>query len=504
MIQQRFFALLPYVGALMAGALFQRGFTPTGESWFAILGLLAWLLLLERAHDRRESALLGLAFGLTWFGLGLQWTVNSMTEHGHMPWLLSEIGVFLLALLLSISPLITALLTGLRAGQSLWRFVLRWATAFTFMEWFRGVGVMQFDWLNPAYLAAGLPIGGWAPVVGEYGLLLIFLLAVGSLLLLGLGRAREKLAGLTVLVLAAGVGSWSMQHAWSQPLGEVKVEVMQPNMPVVDAFMRVRAVDRVHELMAIRANLVDLKERPLFALMPEGIVNEPIERLSPAAGRSIQMLLEDTSVPTYLNAFRLEGHNFYNTSFLLDRRGLLGEVDKRRLVPFGEYVPAGARWFVNLLGIPMADLTSGADGQHTDQIDGVSVGLLICYENLFGDVLREYWQSGVPPELIAVTANLGWFGLEANDQHLQISRLRALEVARPIVSASNNGLSAVLDAHGKILLTLPKDRAEVKVVTVPRMTGDPTPYVRMGLWPVILVVCALFLFAFWRREKPQA
>ena len=109
-----------------------------------------------------------------------------------------------------------------------------------------------------------------------------------------------------------------------------------------------------------------------------------------------------------------------------------------------------------------------ADTQRTNLIDGVNVGLLICYENLFGDVLRQYWATGTPPDIIAVTANLGWFGLEANAQHLQISRLRALEVARAIVSVSNNGLSAVVDTQGKILSTLPINTADVDVVAVPK------------------------------------
>lgn len=500
LIQERIKFLFPYLGAAVAGTLLVCAYTPESYSWLAIAGLLLWFGLLARSGSRRESVLLGLIFGLFWFDLGLQWTVNSMTEHGHMPWLLSELGVFLLALLLSISPVLTALCTGLRAHNSLLELSLRWVSAFTFFEWFRGVGVMKFDWLNPAYTTLDLPIAGWAPLVGEYGLLLAYLLAIASLLLLVCGALKEKIVALCLLVALIGTSYWSMSHPWSQKIDEVKVELIQPNMPVVDAFTRVRAADRIHKLMDIRASFFDIKDKPLFVLIPEGIVNEPIEHLSPAAGRGIQMLLQDTQVPTYLNAFRMSNGEFFNTAFLLDNQGLLATVDKRRLVPFGEYVPAGARWFVNLLGIPMADLTPGADTQRTNLIDGVNVGLLICYENLFGDVLRQYWATGTPPDIIAVTANLGWFGLEANAQHLQISRLRALEVARAIVSVSNNGLSAVVDTQGKILSTLPINTADVDVVSVPKMQGEATPYVRVGVWPVLMVVILLFGFALWRRE----
>ncbi|MFR3634756.1 MAG: hypothetical protein ACLTVB_01510 [Sutterella sp.] len=151
LIQERIKFLFPYLGAAVAGTLLVCAYTPESYSWLAIAGLLLWFGLLARSGSRRESVLLGLIFGLFWFDLGLQWTVNSMTEHGHMPWLLSELGVFLLALLLSISPVLTALCTGLRAHNSLLELSLRWVSAFTFFEWFRGVGVMKFDWLNPAY-----------------------------------------------------------------------------------------------------------------------------------------------------------------------------------------------------------------------------------------------------------------------------------------------------------------------------------------------------------------
>lgn len=218
LIQERIKFLFPYLGAAVAGTLLVCAYTPESYSWLAIAGLLLWFGLLARSGSRRESVLLGLIFGLFWFDLGLQWTVNSMTEHGHMPWLLSELGVFLLALLLSISPVLTALCTGLRAHNSLLELSLRWVSAFTFFEWFRGVGVMKFDWLNPAYTTLDLPIAGWAPLVGEYGLLLAYLLAIASLLLLVCGALKEKIVALCLLVALIGTSYWSMSHPWSQKL----------------------------------------------------------------------------------------------------------------------------------------------------------------------------------------------------------------------------------------------------------------------------------------------
>ncbi len=497
----RFSGVATLVGAFISGMLLQRGFAPANEWAFALLGLMSWLLLLERAPLRTQMVCLSLAFGLGWFTLGLQWTANSMTEHGHLPWLVAQAGVVLLALLLSLSPVMTALLLGVRAQRSLCEYGLLWAFLFTLMEWLRGRAILNFDWLNPAYLAVNMPLGGWAPIGGEFAVLLALVLFSAALLVLMLGRAREKLFALLLAALLWGGGTLADKHEWSHMVGETYVEVMQPSLPVVDAFMRVDPKTRIEAVIEARsAGLIRTKTPPLFALLPEGIINEPVDRLSLATRAALAELLAQTRVPTFVNAFRREQGRFYNTTFVLDEQGELGQVDKRHLVPFGEFVPSGARWFINLLGIPMADLTPGSPEQATLDIQGTAVGLLICYENLFSDTLRGYWHTGRAPTLVALTANLGWFGEAVNAQHLQMSRLRAKEVARPIVAASNNGLSAVIRPDGTLSQVFDERGALYAVVSVPLAEGQPTPFVRVGTLPLIVLCAAIALILLGFRK----
>ena len=141
------------------------------------------------------------------------------------------------------------------------------------------------------------------------------------------------------------------------------------------------------------------------------------------------------------NGFRKDGPRFFNTSFVLDEGQIAYRLDKRELVPFGEYVPAGFHWFVEMIGIPMSDLMRGDAVQPLLSLGGADAGILICYENLYGSVVRTFWQSRSPDFLI-VTSNLGWFGRSVLGQHLTMSRMRAMESARPLVSVSNTGMSA--------------------------------------------------------------
>ena len=176
---------------------------------------------------------------------------------------------------------------------------------------------------------------------------------------------------------------------------------------------------------------------------------------------------------------------FFNTSFVLDEGQIVYKLDKRALVPFGEYVPGGFRWFVDMIGVPMSDLTPGDAVQPMLSLGGADAGILICYENLYGGVMRSFWQSRSPDFLI-VTANLGWFGRSVLGQHLTMSRMRAMESARPLVSVSNTGMSAVVNSRGEVVHMLRADGEDS--ATLPllgasgtrRLRPSPEPYSTQG------------------------
>ncbi|MFM7342965.1 MAG: nitrilase-related carbon-nitrogen hydrolase, partial [Betaproteobacteria bacterium] len=127
------------------------------------------------------------------------------------------------------------------------------------------------------------------------------------------------------------------------------------------------------------------------------------------------------------------------------------------LVPFGEFIPPLFRWFVDLMNIPLGDFKRGAIGQVSFEWMGERLAPNICYEDLFGEELgARFADPAHAPTIFVNVSNIAWFGdTVAIDQHLQISRMRALEFGRPMVRATNTGATAVIDAQGRVTAMLP-------------------------------------------------
>jgi apolipoprotein N-acyltransferase len=161
---------------------------------------------------------------------------------------------------------------------------------------------------------------------------------------------------------------------------------------------------------------------------------------------------------------------------------------KSHLVPFGEFVPPGFRWVLRLVEIPLSDFSSGPRVQPPMRIAGQRVGVNICYEDAFGSEIAAQLPEAT---LLVNMSNVAWFGDSlAPGQHLQIARLRALEVGRAHLTATNTGITAALDRDGRVLAQLPQFTEGRLEVLVQGYEGA-TPYVRFRDWPALLLVVAM-------------
>jgi apolipoprotein N-acyltransferase len=170
--------------------------------------------------------------------------------------------------------------------------------------------------------------------------------------------------------------------------------------------------------------------------------------------------------------------------------------DKHHLVPFGEFIPPLFRWFVQLMNIPLGDFSRGALPQPAWSWAGQRIAPNICYEDLFGEELAAAFRDpATAPTLLLNLSNIAWFGdTVAIDQHLQISRLRALELGRPMLRATNTGATAVIDHNGRVTHQLPRLTRERLQAEVNGRSGL-TPYARWasrwGLWPLWITCLAI-------------
>jgi apolipoprotein N-acyltransferase len=179
--------------------------------------------------------------------------------------------------------------------------------------------------------------------------------------------------------------------------------------------------------------------------------------------------------------------------------------DKAHLVPFGEFMPPGFLWFVRMMNIPLGDFKSGGWDQPSVAWQGQRLAPNVCYEDLFGEELAlRFKNPATAPTALVNVSNIAWFGdTLAVDQHLNISRLRAMELGRPMLRATNTGATAIIDHQGRVTHQLPRFTRGTLVGTYEGRNGL-TPFAywasAWGLWPLWALCCAVVGWAFWRRR----
>jgi apolipoprotein N-acyltransferase len=181
--------------------------------------------------------------------------------------------------------------------------------------------------------------------------------------------------------------------------------------------------------------------------------------------------------------------------------------DKHHLVPFGEFIPRGFGWFVKAMNIPMGEFQRGASPQAPWAWGGLNWAPNICYEDLFGEELARSFGRGTDPHVLVNFSNIAWFGdTIAQDQHLNISRMRTLELQRPMVRVTNTGATAVIDHRGVVQDMAPVWQRVALQAEVDGRSGPPTFYARWagqwGLWPMWAVGLIMLMLA--RVLKPRA
>jgi apolipoprotein N-acyltransferase len=179
--------------------------------------------------------------------------------------------------------------------------------------------------------------------------------------------------------------------------------------------------------------------------------------------------------------------------------------DKHHLVPFGEFIPPLFRWFIDMMNIPLGDFDRGGLGQPAWTVAGQRISPNICYEDLFGEELAvSFLDPQRAPTVLVNLSNIGWFGdTVAIDQHLHISRLRAMELGRPMLRATNTGATAVIDHLGQVTHQLPRltrGRLEASVQGRSGLTPFARWASRWGLWPLWVGCLAVVMLVITGRH----
>lgn len=454
--------------AFLAGALAVLSQAP--YDFFAVcfvsFPLLVWLLdgaAAERSAKRLRRLApafwVGWWFGFGYFVAGLWWVGGAMlVEAEAFAWALPIAVVFL--------PAILAVFYGLAAafarvfwGDDIGR-IASLAAAFALLEWLRTFVFTGFPWNPIGYAAMPIPLLMQAvAVVGMPGMnaLAVFIFAMPALLV---GRRMARTGAVLALLLAAGsaaFGYMRLAEPAAQPVRELAVRIVQPSIDQAQKLDKASRDEIFRSLLTLSSvPPATGQPAPKLIVWPETslpfLFTERPDALS-AIGEMLsdgQMLLAGNVRAEGQGA---EGRRYYNSVVAIDDRGeIVDAVDKLHLVPGGEYLPL-AEWLEQLgitriIAMPTS-YSAGSERHPIAVVDGLRAAAFICYEIIFPDEVK----AGVAgADFIVNVTNDAWFGDTPGPyQHFRSAQIRAVETGLPVVRSANNGISAVIDARGRVV-----------------------------------------------------
>ncbi|RYZ02446.1 MAG: apolipoprotein N-acyltransferase [Comamonadaceae bacterium] len=485
------------------------------------MAALVWQL--DALRDRRSLRAGRIGFGYGWLFAAVWlcgifwWLFISMHTYGGLAAPLAALAVFALAAALGLYYAAAC------AAYVAWapdRWPLRalfFCALWTLAELLRGHWFTGFPWGAVGYAHVDGPMASLAPWVGVYGVGAVAALAAAALaqsLRAGDRRLAARIApAACVLVLGALlVAAWpgAADAVGANRTGapqRLQVALLQGNIPQDEKFIPGGGVATAldwygTQLRDATASLVVTPETAVPLLpsqLPPGYL-EAIAARYGAGGQAAIVGLPMGDRRGYTNTvlgFRPDGANVFR-------------YDKHHLVPFGEFVPGLFRWFTAMMNIPLADFRSGGLAQPTFDWQGQRIAPNICYEDLFGEEIgAQFREAATAPTILLNVSNIAWFGDSiAIDQHLSISRMRALEFQRPMVRATNTGATVVIDHRGRVTDALPRLTRGVLLAGVEGRDDPPTAYARwvsrFGLWPLWILALAVTAgtVMLQRRKRP--
>ena len=483
--------------ALLAGAIHACAFAPWNLPWLQVLALAALFGLGARAASSRGAAVLGFAFGMGWFGVGVSWVYISMNVYGLMPAVLAGAATAAFCAYLALYPALALGISHKLFPGTLVRLAIGLPALWMISEWLRGTVFTGFPWVASGYAHTDGPLAGWAPTLGMYGVTLMAALLSGALGLLTLPRRRYGWAAAAFVVVIAG-GWLGRTQSWTTPIGSpISVRLVQGNVAQNLKF----EPDGTAQAFSTHLALMQGPRVDLVAL-PESIFPVPMQLVPPSYLQAFRDFAQQHQSAVVFGIFLEEPRGQYFNSAVGYASGdaTLRRYSKRHLVPFGEFVPPGFRWFVDRMQMPIGDQQRGVTAQPL-ALAGQQIAVNICYEDLFGAEIIDAWHTGGPPPTLMLNiSNLAWFNDSlALPQHLQISRMRVLETQHPMLRATNTGATAIIDARGEVVSQLPYLTAGALNGQVQGVEGV-TPFIRYGNSPALGLAGLLLLGALIRRK----
>ncbi|QDP01899.1 apolipoprotein N-acyltransferase [Thalassotalea sp. PS06] len=489
--------------SFIAGLLMVLSYAPFSLWPVAWLCLLIFIRQIHTATGN-QAWWRGFSFGLGWFAAGISWVHVSIEQFGGMPLVASLLLMLLLCAYLAIFPGLAARITVGFRNLSLFNnhYLLLLPLIWFATEFLRARLLTGFPWLSLGYSQIDSPFISLVPVVGETLLSSLLLLGCVALFYLIVGQKRilnaSLLAGLIIATLLATIPTWVTVS--DKP---VAIAMVQGN---IEQSLR---WDKDREDIIIKQYIADTKElyqNHDIIIWPEAA----IPRVEPLAQPYLQQVdalagEHNAALITGIISFEVDTRSFFNSLIVLgNKNGDSGQGDyyfrnanrynKHHLLPIGEFVPFQAvmKKIAPLFDLPMSSFQRGDYVQTNLVADGFNIAPLICFEVAFAQQTAANVDNST--DLLLTVSNDAWFGdSHGPHQHLDIARMRAIEFGRPMLRATNNGITAVIDHNGDIAASIPQF-VQTTLSTDVFLTQGETPFSQWGYLIERILVSLIFAF----------
>lgn len=483
--------------ALLSGALITLSFAPFNLWPIAMISLIAFALLIK-AQSRKTILWRSVAFGVGFYSAGIHWIYVSIHNFGGASPLFAGFLVFVFACFMAVIFSLPLYIFARWFNRHPLGLIIALPACWLLGEWLRTWLFTGFPWLFLGYAHLSTPLAGWAPIGGVMSIGFILVLTAG-VITEWIWYYKSEPTKKIVLIIASSccvffwvAGAGLKTITWAEAdVTPIKIGMVQPNVDqsIKLSFNQDTTIAALNQLRDLSTDLWsnDWVVWPEAAIPTSLTYHEALPFLEEMNSKAAE---NDTALFTGVIYEDRDKEKFYNSIAGLGQG--YGFYHKRRLVPFGEYVPLEnqLRGLIEFFNLPTSFIHLGPQDQHGLIAKGVRITPAICYEIVYPDLIA---QAAKETQVLLSVNNLGWF-LDSiqSKQFLQMAQMRALETGRYLVYSTNNGPSAIIDNHGKILSRSDSFKAQTFTGVI-HAVKDWTPFMVYGSGPLAILATLLLL-----------
>ncbi|XBC41136.1 MAG: apolipoprotein N-acyltransferase [Buchnera aphidicola (Nurudea yanoniella)] len=488
--------------SILSGGIGVFSFSPWNYWPCSILSLVG-LQFFSNKLSYYKSGIIGFFWGIGLFGFGINWMYSSINSINSSSFIKNDLLVSILIIYLSIYPLLFCIILNfanrylssielLFFSPSLWHI----------LEYIRKNFLTGFPWLELGYSQIDSPLKNIGPILGVEGI--TFILMILSYLFI-LSILQRKFSYITYFFLILVVSHFLYKIPWykQNKSKNINIALIQTNIPQT---LNWNTKDTI-KILESYAQLIKkhIKKNSIIILPESAIPNSLLGEIKIL--NFFKKILQNSNnalISGYIKSYKKNKKEYlYNTIivFKKNKKNIYNyeiKYKKHHLVPFSENI-LFTKMFLNIFNISIFPFSSGPYIQFPIKVKNFYFSSSICYEIIFGEQIRDnfFFKS----DFLLSISNDVWFGKSVQSwQHFQMARMRALELGRPLIHSSNNGITAIVNANGTINSMLPRFQKSIlqKCVT---STSGTTPYSKLGNIPIWIITIIFVIYSLIKLKK---